>query len=94
VDGCPDKVLKHTRQQVANLIKTQGVGKAPFAIGNEKDIDTVVDKLHSLVPILSLSSVTGAGLDLLGKLFVSLPKRRHHMVRNPFVRVSTKWFTL
>jgi GTPase len=81
VDGCPDEVLKHTREQVANLIKTPEVGKAHFAIRSEKDIDIVVDKLHGLVPILSVSCVTGDGLDLLRKLFVSLPKRRRHMVR-------------
>jgi GTPase len=85
-------VLKHTRQQIANLIKTPAVGKAPFAIRNEKDIETVVDKLHSLVPILSVSCVTGGGLDLLGKLFVSLPKRRRHMVRT-VPTSSTNWFT-
>ena len=68
-------------QQIANLVKSRAVGKAPFVIRNEKDVDIVAGKLHSLVPIVSISCVTGAGLDLLGKLFVSLPKRRRHLVR-------------
>ena len=81
VDGCPHSVLKNTIQQISSLIKSRAVGKAPFVIRNEKDIDIVAGKLHSLVPILSISCVTGANLDLLGKLFVSIPKRRRHVVR-------------
>lgn len=33
-----------------------------------------------LTPVLSVSSVTGAGLDWLRKLLAALPKRRQHQV--------------
>ena len=82
VDGCPDEVLKHTKQLVVQQIKAASVGKSPFAIRSEKDIDTVACKLDSLAPILLVSSVTGEGLAMLGKLLISLPKRRRHMVRS------------
>lgn len=84
VDGCPVDVLKHTTKQVNQLVKS--VGKAPFAIRTEKDIGTVAYRLDSLTPILSVSSMTGEGLALLGKLLVSLPKRRQHMkkIKRPF----------
>jgi len=86
VDGCPDEVLKHTKQQVAQLVKSGTVGKAPFAVRSEKDIDTVAYRLDNLAPILFVSSVTGEGLSLLGKLLASLPKRRHHArkINRPF----------
>lgn len=84
IDGCPSDVLKNTKKLVTQLVKS--VGKAPFAVRTEKDIDTVAYKLDSLAPLVSVSSVTGEWLPLLGKLLVSLPKRRHHSkkVNRPF----------
>lgn len=84
IDGCPKDVLKNTKQLVTQLVKS--VGKTHFAVRTEKDIDTVACKLDSLAPLLFVSSVTGEGLPLLGKLLVSLPKRRHHVkkIDRPF----------
>lgn len=84
VDGCPTDVLKHTKSLVHQMVKS--VGKAPFDVRTEKDIGTVAYRMDSLSPILFVSSVTGEGLDLLGKLLVSLPKRRQHKrkINRPF----------
>ena len=36
------------------------------------------NKLHAITPIISISSVTDEGLDLVHMLLSSLHKRRHH----------------
>lgn len=77
-DSCPSHVFQHCKKQLIEKLRASDIGKRQYAIKNEKDIETVQDKLHSLVPLLTISCVTGEGLDLLKKLLFTLPKRRHH----------------
>jgi len=80
VDSCPAQVLQKTKKKVTEIIRSPEFGKRQFAITNGRDVDTVRDKLHSLVPVFTVSCVTGEGLDLLKQLLFTLPKRRHHEV--------------
>lgn len=62
------------------MIRSPEFGKRQFAVKTDRDIETVKDKLDSLTPIVTLSCVTGEGLDLLKQLLFALPKRRFHEV--------------
>jgi elongation factor 1-alpha len=78
IDGCPKHAFKETMDEIRNMVQLPNIGKKPFAIRNETDIETIKDKLQIIAPIMSISAVTGEGLDILQKLLHSLPKRRHH----------------
>jgi elongation factor 1-alpha len=80
VDSCPSQVLQHSKQKVVDILRSKEFNKRQYAIKTEKDIETVKDKLHSLTPMLTVSFVTGEGVDLLKQLIFALPKRRHHEV--------------
>jgi GTPase len=68
------------------MLRSPDVGKTPFAVRNEQDVATCMDKLHKLAPIIETSCVNGQGIDLLQKMLFSLPKRRRHenKVNRPF----------
>lgn len=78
VDSCPSHVFRHTKTAVQDILRTPEFNKRYYAIKNERDIETVKDKLHSLAPAITVSCVTGEGLDILKKMLFALPKRRHH----------------
>ena len=78
-------MLANTKRTVADIIRSTEFGKRQFAVNNDKDVETVKEKLDSLTPVITLSSVTGEALDLLKKILFALPRRRFHEVR--FVRV-------
>mmetsp|Transcript_19672 Transcript_19672/g.41257 ORF Transcript_19672/g.41257 Transcript_19672/m.41257 type:complete len:770 (+) Transcript_19672:94-2403(+) len=86
VDGCPDHALATSKKELAKLLKSPDIGRRPFAVKNEADVDTCVGKLQVLAPMLDISCVTGEGLPLLRKLLFGLPKRRRHekKVNRPF----------
>jgi small GTP-binding protein len=79
-DRCPSHVFENTKNQMNLLLRSPDIGLKPFHLRSENDIETVKDKLSMLTPVLSVSSVTGDGLDWLRKLLVALPKRRQHQV--------------
>mmetsp|Transcript_25779 Transcript_25779/g.60686 ORF Transcript_25779/g.60686 Transcript_25779/m.60686 type:complete len:472 (+) Transcript_25779:119-1534(+) len=79
VDAAPPDVLQHTRKKIAEALRSPEIGKKPYAIRKEGDIDIVCDKTHALAPLFEISCVTGEGLDLLRKMIYVLPKRRMHM---------------
>jgi len=85
-DGCPEHALATSKKELNKLLRSPEIGKRPFAIKNEKDIETCIGKLHVLAPLIEISCVTGDGLDLLRKMLWSLPKRRRHekKVDRPF----------
>ena len=74
VDICPPNVLKTTRTALAKLLRAQG--KMPFPVKDEAAVGTAVDSIGSnhVVPVFTVSSVTGQGVDLL-KAFVSKVRR-------------------
>ena len=80
MDRCPSHVFENTKNQMNLLLRSPDIGLKPFHLRSESDIKTVKDKLSMLTPVLSVSSVTGNGLDWLRKLLVALPKRRQHQV--------------
>lgn len=78
IDGCPEHAFANCKQEVIKMLRSPEVGRRPYAVRNENDIETVMDKLHSLAPMIETSCVSGEGIDLLQKMLFSLPKRRRH----------------
>ena len=78
VDGCPEHAFKTSKGEVMKLLRSPDIGKKPFAVRNEEDIATCMDKLHTLAPMIETSCVSGDGIDLLQKMLFALPKRRRH----------------
>lgn len=78
VDGCPEHAFKTSKEEVIKMLRSPEVGKKPFAVRDENDVTTVMDKLHTLAPMIETSCVTGEGINLLQKMLFSLPKRRRH----------------
>jgi len=78
VDGCPKHVLKSTKEEINVILRSPEVQKKPFAMMKEADVDLIVNKVHAIAPVVTVSCVTGEGLDLLNHLLFSLPKRRRH----------------
>ena len=77
-DSCPTHALKNTKDEIANIIRSPGVQKRSYQIKNQTDVAVVMDKMHAVVPVLSISSVSGDGVDLIHNLLSVLPKRRRH----------------
>jgi elongation factor 1-alpha len=78
IDGCPEHALKSSKTEVMKMLRSPEVGKKPFMVRNEDDVATVMDKMHSLAPMIETSCVSGEGIDLLQKMLFALPKRRRH----------------
>jgi elongation factor 1-alpha len=78
IDGCPAHAFKTSKEEVVKMLRSPEIGKKAFAVRNENDVATVMDKLHTLAPMIETSCVTGDGIALLHKLLFSLPKRRRH----------------
>lgn len=79
IDAAPPDVLQHTKKKISEALRSPEIGKKPYAVRKDEDIDTVCDKTHALAPLFEISCVTGEGLDLLRRLLYVLPKRRLHM---------------
>lgn len=60
------------------MLRSPEIGKRPFAVRNEQDVRTVIEKLQTLAPMIETSCVTGEGIELLQKMLFALPKRRRH----------------
>mmetsp|Transcript_50079 Transcript_50079/g.98003 ORF Transcript_50079/g.98003 Transcript_50079/m.98003 type:complete len:615 (-) Transcript_50079:205-2049(-) len=78
VDGCPEHALNTSRQEVCKMLRAPDVGRRPFSVRTDADVDTVMEKMHQLAPIIETSAVTGEGLDLLRRMLFNIPKRRRH----------------
>ena len=80
IDGCPEHAVKNSKEEVHKLLRAPDINKRPFAVRNEQDIATCIDKLNqsNLAPIIDISCVSGEGLNLLRKILFALPKRRRH----------------
>lgn len=78
IDGCPDHAFKTSKSEVTKLLKAPDIGKMPFEIKSEQDIEKVMGKMNTLAPMITTSCVTGQGIDLLQKMLFALPKRRKH----------------
>lgn len=78
IDGCPEHAFKTSKQEVTKMLRSPDIAKKAFAVRDENDVMTVIDKLHTLAPMIETSCVTGEGIDLLQKMLFCLPKRRRH----------------
>jgi len=78
VDGCPAHVLKSTKDEISAILRSPDVNKKTYQVKQEFDISIVQNKMHAITPMISISCVTGEGLDLFHMLLSSLPKRRRH----------------
>ncbi|GBC68962.1 Selenocysteine-specific elongation factor [archaeon HR01] len=65
--------LEYVVDVTGGLLKR--VGRIPYVIRREEDINLVMDKLSVVVPIIKTSSVTREGFDLLYSILRSLPAR-------------------
>jgi elongation factor 1-alpha len=77
-DSCPSHVFRQTKNAVVDTLRSPEFNKRYYEVKSDRDVETVKDKLHSLVPAVTVSCVTGEGLDVLKKMLFALPKRRHH----------------
>lgn len=85
-DRSPSHVFQSTKKEISRILKSHpDLGlKRPFVVKTQKDIELVQNKLTNaavLVPIISISCVTGEGMDVLQQLLVNLPQRRHHATK-------------
>ncbi|EEB16335.1 GTP-binding protein, putative [Pediculus humanus corporis] len=66
---------QQTLTNLENLLKSAGCHKVPLLISNEDDVITASSnqKSENVVPMFSVSNVTGEGLDLLSKFLHLLP---------------------
>ena len=78
IDGCPDHAFKTSKEEVYKLLKAPDIGKRPYEIRSEADIEKCMGKMNTLAPVIVTSCVSGQGIDLLQKMLFSLPKRRRH----------------
>ena len=78
IDGCPDHAFKVSKEGVSKMLRSPEVQRTPYTVKNEQDIAMVIDKLHTLAPMIETSCVSGEGIELLQKLLFTLPKRRRH----------------
>jgi elongation factor 1-alpha len=91
IDKVGKKKIERTEEQLIQLLKN--VGKVPFLIKNEDDINVVIDKLEVIVPIFKTSAVTLEGYDFLNKLLHELPERVKDLDK-PFLMFIDKVYNI
>ncbi len=74
IDRISKKRIDETELQIEDLLKN--IGRVPYVIKDENDLNVVIDKLDTIVPILKTSSVTLDGYQLLNQFLLDLPERR------------------
>ncbi|MEM7825844.1 MAG: GTP-binding protein [Candidatus Aenigmatarchaeota archaeon] len=82
IDKVGEKRIKEVEEQIEELLKY--VGRVPFSIKEEKDIELIVDKVETIVPIIKLSSRTLEGFELLNRILYYLPEREKE-IKKPFL---------
>lgn len=80
IDMCPEHILKKNIKDVTTLLSSSGVYKTPFMIKEKQDVINYCHNISSgaIVPIFTVSNVTGANLDLLKTMLNCLPTRLHY----------------
>ncbi len=77
IDKMGQKRIAEVESEVENLIKN--VGRVPFLIKSENDLNVIIDKMEVIVPIIKTSAATLDGYDLLNKLLYLLPERTKNL---------------
>eukprot|EP00529_Nitzschia_sp_RCC80_P022121 CAMPEP_0113440456 /NCGR_PEP_ID=MMETSP0014_2-20120614/568_1 /TAXON_ID=2857 /ORGANISM="Nitzschia sp." /LENGTH=485 /DNA_ID=CAMNT_0000331253 /DNA_START=764 /DNA_END=2221 /DNA_ORIENTATION=- /assembly_acc=CAM_ASM_000159 len=77
-DRCPSHVYKSTLHDISRMLKSPEIGQRPYVIKNDSDIEKTTWTLakNLLTPVVTISSVTGDGLDTLKRLLTDVPQRR------------------
>jgi len=78
IDMCPANVMNDTMTQIKRIAKTPGCRKAPFIVRNMDDVVVCARNFASdkLLPIFTVSNVTGENIDLL-HAFLNLAPSTH-----------------
>ncbi|MCX8200525.1 MAG: GTP-binding protein [Candidatus Caldarchaeum sp.] len=73
VDKVEEERVDRVEAEIVSLLKR--VGRLPFSVNSEEDIDLVADKISVIVPIVKTSAVTRQGYDIVYSLLRKLPVR-------------------
>ncbi len=90
-DKVGKKKIEDTELQIEELLKH--VGRIPYLVKDENDLNVVIDKLDTIVPIIRTSSVTLDGYDILNKLLFALPERKRNL-DEPFLMFIDKIYNV
>lgn len=82
IDKVSEKKLNTIEEEIDILLKN--VGRVPYTIKDKSDVNVVVDKLETVVPIIKTSAINLKGYDLLNGLLKALPERKKD-VDKPFL---------
>jgi len=91
IDKTGKKRIEETESQIEELLKH--VGRIPYPIKDESDLNVVIDKLDTIVPIIKTSAVTLEGYDILNKTLLALPERRRNFDK-PFLMFVDKIYNV
>lgn len=91
VDKIGKRKIEETELQMEELLKH--VGRVPYLVKDENDLNVVIDKLDTIVPIIRTSAVTLEGYDILNKTLLALPERRRNLDK-PFLMFIDKIYNV
>ncbi len=91
IDKAGKRKIEETESQIEELLKH--VGRIPYLIKDENDLNVVIDKLDTIVPMVKTSAVTLEGYDLLNKILLALPERRKNFDK-PFLMFVDKIYNV
>ncbi len=91
IDKVGKRKIEETELQIEELLKH--VGRIPYPIKDENDLNVVIDKLDTIVPIIKTSAVTLEGYDILNKLLFALPERKRNLDK-PFLMFVDKIYNV
>ena len=90
-DRVGKRKIEETESQIEELLKH--VGRIPYQIKDDNDLNVVIDKLDTIVPIVKTSAVNLEGYDILNKLLLALPERRRNLDK-PFLMFIDKIYNI
>ena len=90
-DKVGKRKIEETESQIEELLKH--VGRIPYLIKDENDLNVVIDKLDTIVPMVKTSAVTLEGYDILNKILLALPERRKNFDK-PFLMFVDKIYNV
>ena len=91
IDKIGKRKIEETEVQIEELLKH--VGRIPYSIKDQNDLNFVIDKLDTIVPIIKTSAVTLEGYDILNRLLVTLPERKKDLDK-PFLMFIDKIYNV
>lgn len=85
IDIAPENKYKETKSEIIKFIKKKTSGrKSTFAINDENDLTTyLTSDITNTIPIFSISSKTGEGVDILHNYLQTLDQRYNYNIDAP-----------